>query len=97
MFDNPRKELERLEEELLKNSPEDEDFEGFYQDVFDEFGPTEETPAASQIKWLGRTYADIPRAVAPEQKQRVAGLVVLICLELVGIAGVAAWWLLRIL
>ena len=34
MFDNPEKELKRLEEELLKSDCADEDFEHFYRDIF---------------------------------------------------------------
>ena len=89
MFDDPKKELKRLEEELLKNGPEEESFESFYQDVYDEFGPTEEP----QIQWHNRTYGDVPRAVAPKEKRRIRGLVIFICLELVVIAGIAGWWL----
>ena len=89
MFDNPKKELKRLEEELLKNGPEEETFESFYQDVYDEFGPTEK----SKIQWHNRTYGDTPRAVAPKEKRRIRGLVIFICLELVVIAGIVAWWL----
>jgi hypothetical protein len=98
MFDDPQKELKRLEEELLKSSAEDEEFERFYQDIFDEFGPTEDerTPVAP-VKKRRSTYADAPRAVAPKKKKSIKGLVITICLELAGIAAVALWWLLRIL
>ena len=97
MFDNPNKELKRLEEELLKSSAEEEEFERFYQDICDEFVPAKEAPAAPQIQWVRKTYADVPRAVAPEPKQSIKGLLILIFLELAGIAGVGSWWLLRIL
>ena len=34
MFDDPKKELQRLEDELLKFEQKDDDFEKFYQDIF---------------------------------------------------------------
>jgi hypothetical protein len=97
MFDDPQKELKRLEEQLLKT--EDDDFEQFYQKIFEEFGPVEEQeqPAAVQKKKTS-TYADIPRAVAPKKKGKgVRGLLILICLECLGIAGVILWWVLRLI
>ena len=101
MFDDPQKELKRLEEEMLKLTEKDEKFERFYQDIFAEYGPTEEqteeTPAAKPVKKAKSTYADAPRAVAPKKKKSVKGLVITICLELVGIAGIIGYWLMRFL
>lgn len=100
MFDDPQKELKRLEEEMLKLTETDEKFERFYQDIYDEFGPTEEepaAPAAKPVKKPKRTYADAPRAVAPKKKKSVKGLVVLICVELAGIFGIIGYWLMRLL
>lgn len=42
MFDNPNQELKRLEDELLKAEMTDEEFERFYDDLFEEFGPVKE-------------------------------------------------------
>ena len=101
MFDDPQKELKRLEEEMLKLTEKDEKFERFYQDVFEEYGPTdeetEEAPAAKPVKKVKNTYADTPRAVAPKKKKGVKGLVIVICLELAGIAAVLGYWLMRFL
>ena len=102
MFDDPQKELKRLEEELLKNEMDDETFEQFYHDIVEEFGPgeEEEAPVARAVAPKKKTnaYADAPRAVALPKKQKgVRGLVITICLELIGIAAVALWWITRLL
>ena len=39
MFDDPNKELKRLENQLLKAEMTDEEFEAFYDELYDEFGP----------------------------------------------------------
>ena len=102
MFDDPKKELQRLEDELLKFDQKDDDFEKFYQDIFLEFGETEEPRAvAPQSKKANAprnmTYADTPRAVAAEPKKSNKGLVILLLIELAGILGVAGYWLLKFL
>ena len=103
MFDDPKKELQRLEEELLKHDQKDDEFEKFYQEIFREFGTPEETravapekksPATSPRKM---TYADAPRAVAPAPKKSNKGLVILLCIEIAGILGVAGYWLMKFL
>ena len=99
MFDDPQKELKRLEEELLKLTEKDEKFERFYQEIFDEYGPTEDVPAApapKPVKKVKNTYADAPRAVAPKKKKSVKGLVILVCVELAGIFGIIGYWLMRL-
>jgi len=108
MFDDPQKELKRLEEELLKKEMDDTEFEQFYHDIYEEFAPVEEEEPvvrnhANQYgnavpKAKPSTYADTPRAVAPKKKDKgVRGLMITICLECVGIAAVVLWWVLRIL
>ena len=101
MFDDPQKELKRLEEELLKLTEKDEKFERFYQEIFDEYGPTEEkaaaAPAPKPVKKTKSTYADAPRAVAPKKKKSGKGLVILVCVELAGIFGIIGYWLMRLL
>lgn len=42
MFDDPNKELKRLEDQLLQAEMTDEEFEQFYDELYDEFGPQEE-------------------------------------------------------
>ena len=103
MFDDPKKELQRLEDELLKFEQKDDDFEKFYQDIFREFGESEEPHAvAHEVKSPATTprkmtYADTPRAVAPAKKQSNKGLVILLCVEIAGILGIAGYWLLKFL
>ena len=107
MFDDPQKELKRLEEELLKNETADDEFERFYHEIYEEFGPVEEEeqPVRNYSNHYGNgtgkakvsTYADIPRAVAPKKSKGIRGLLITICLECVGIAAVVLWWILRIL
>ena len=41
MFDNPKKELKKLEEQLLAAEQPDDDFERLYEEIYDEFGPEE--------------------------------------------------------
>ena len=42
MFDDPNKELKRLEDQLLRSEMTDEEFERFYDELYDEFGPQED-------------------------------------------------------
>ena len=100
MFDDPQKELKQLEEQLLGNEKDDDAFEQFYREIYEDFGPDleQEAPRAVAPKSKTGAYKDAPRAVAPKKKQKgVRGLVILICLELLGIAGVVLWWIQRIL
>lgn len=96
MFDDPQKELKRLEEQLLKT--EEDDFEQFYQKIYEEFGPVEEPEQPAPMPKKASAYADAPRAVAPKKKDKsVRRLLILICLECLGIAGVILWWVLRLI
>ena len=105
MFDDPKKELQRLEEELLKYEQKDDEFERFYQDIFREFGEpeAEETravaPEAKRSANAPRnmTYADTPRAVAATPKKSNRGLVILLLIEIAGILGIAGYWLMKFL
>ena len=102
MFDDPKKELERLEEALLQFEQKDDEFERLYQDIFSEFGETEEPRAvAPQAKKSNTprnmTYADTPRAVAAKPKKSNKGLVFLLLIEIAGILGVAGYWLMKFL
>ena len=101
MFDDPQKELKRLEEELLQHEQKDEEFERFYHDIFEEFGTAEEEEqpraVAPQAPKKKSAYADTPRAVAPAKKKRNTGLVITLCLEILGIVAVGAYWLMKFL
>ena len=101
MFDDPQKELMRLEEQLLQLENKDDEFERFYQDIFAEFGTPEEqkkpAPAPAAPVRKQSAYADAPRAVAPKKKKGVKGLVITVCVELIAIGGIVAYWLMRLL
>ena len=101
MFDDPKKALQRLEEELLKHDQKDDEFEQFYQDIFREFGePEEERAVAPEEKKSAprnMTYTDTPRAVAAAPKKSNKGLVILLLIEIAGILGVAGYWLMKFL
>ena len=101
MFDDPKKELQRLEEELLKHDQKDDEFEQFYQDIFREFGEPEEAravaPEEKKSAPRNMTYTDTPRAVAAAPKKSNKGLVILLLIEIAGILGVAGYWLMKFL
>ena len=101
MFDDPKKELQRLEEELLKYEEKDEEFEKFYQDMFREFGEPEEAravaPQRSATAPRNMTYSDTPRAVAAAPKKSNKGLLITLGIEVLGILAVAAYWLVKLL
>ena len=103
MFDNPQKELKRLEEELLKDQLPEDEFEKFYQEIYEEFGSAEEESTSDTVPVRAavtriNTYSDAPRAVAPKKKDKsIRNLTIAVCLECVGIAAIVLWWVLRIL
>ena len=103
MFDDPKKELKRLEEQLLKEEQPDDEFERFYQEIYAEFGPAEGEEAAEPAPARTAaprtsTYADTPRAVAPKKKDKsIRNLTVAVCLECAGILAVVLWWVLQLL
>ena len=62
MFDNPKKELERLEQQLLAaeaHEQEEEDFESLYEEIYDEFGREEPYEVDDELKQM-LNYSDIP-------------------------------------
>lgn len=52
MFDDPKKELERLEEQLLAAEEPDDEFERLYEEIFEEFGEKEQTTDEEYLKGL---------------------------------------------
>lgn len=109
MFDDPKKELERLEKELLAARTDDEAFEHFYDEILEEFGPKKTREEEDYLKDIleeipslaeegPNAYRDHTRpAAAPRKEKSNLPLVLILCLECLGIAGVAAWWLMRLL
>lgn len=107
----PNKELRELEEQLHALEHKDDEFESFYAGILAEFGektPNEEEylkglmadkPRNSRPAHVNtNTYADKQRKAAPVKKDHsIRNLSILIVLELLGIGGVIAWWLLRLL
>lgn len=107
MFDNPKKELERLEQQLLAaeaSDPEDSDFDELDEAEYEDPIMDDEELMAL----LGRSAgyeADIPedhamnedRYVAPKKKKGIRGLLVIAFLEAIAIIALAAWWLERLL
>ena len=59
MFDDPKKELKRLEDELLAAEMTDEEFEDFYSEVYEEFG------AKKPIRW------EEPEDLLADQPQQI--------------------------
>ena len=104
MSKNPNRELDALEEKLLAA---DEDFEDFYAQILAEFGekPEDAVEAPMQIPEkaveevpVPNAYADKHQKAAPMKKDHsIRNLIIFIIIELMGIAGVALWWILRLL
>ena len=108
MFDNPDKELKKLEQQLLAAEKPEDDFEAFYQDILQEFGPASQTPPArksssSKKQSQKNAYTDQPKKTSKKssgkkkKKKSLTGLVVTLCLECAGIVGIILWWLFRFL
>ena len=124
MFDDPKKELRELEDQLLaaeEKQPEsgldDAEFERLYDEILAEFGPRNSTgtaaPAAGEapIRNFANGYGGVVRTPPlpagdailaddeplPTEKGSNRGLVFLICLEILAVAGLAAYWILNYL
>jgi len=111
MIHDPRKTMEQLEEQLHVAENVDDEFERFYSDLYKEFGqkPVKEEPAEDMLSDVPvrripgpydpptarPDYADQHRAVRKDKD--IPKLMLLICLELLGIAGIVAWWIFRLL
>lgn len=70
MFDNPKKELQRLEKKLLEADMSDEEFEEFYSEIYDEFGPgdedlTKDLPVRNYSNNYGRPAKPAPKKPQP--------------------------------
>ena len=105
MFDNPNEELQKLEQQLLAAEEKGEDFESFYQDILNEFGPGSQSQstqksAPAQKQTLSANGKKKPAGKSKKKKKKkksLKGLVITLCLECVGILGIILWWLLRML
>ena len=89
----------------------DEEFEAFYEELFEEFGDApvnspKAAPPAGKQRYQGHSAPAYGGSLgerkqvktqAPRKQKGVKGLVICACLECLGIVGVVLWWLLRIL
>ena len=108
MFDNPKEELKKLEEQLLAVESSGEDFDAFYDDILKEFGPdsapSKQRSTSSQKNPSAKPSASKKTAATGKSKKKsrkkkkgIKGLVITLCLETAGIVGLILWWVLRIL
>ena len=108
MFEDPKKELTDLDAVLRSLDQKDEVFEDFYAKILDEFGGG--TPAPEQNRKAPRpaapvqdpqpadsAYADRKKAPPAKKDKSVRNLSILIIMELLGIAAVAAYWCWRLM
>lgn len=112
MFDDPRKELERLQRQLL-DGEEEKKIDDLLSDAYRLLG--DEAPDAPRTRPApARTQPPLPRTWAPEEEdgepedesprrnakekdnRGVTGLLLLLCLELLGIGAVVIYWLLNL-
>ena len=91
MFDDTKKELQKLEQKLLQ----EEEFENFYRGVLEEYG-TEDRTVPTRRRPAKRSYGDAPRAVVVPKKKSIRGLVLTVTLELIGISALALYWIMRV-
>lgn len=62
MFDDPKKELERLEQQLLaaeREETDDEDFDSLYEDIYEEFSEEESFDEDDELLLL-LNHTDVP-------------------------------------
>ena len=86
IFDDPGKELNRLQEQLL----EDEDWEKFIEEYCEE--DSEEEYEEEYDEESDEEYEDEPEEYLPPARSN-RGLVLLALAELAGIGLIAAYWL----
>ena len=96
MFDDPKKELRRLQEQLLAAEEEQwETPEEVYESEEEE--PEEEEPEVTGGRFLREAPGEIeeePEEVPSEGRSHIPALVAALLLEVAALFGVLAWWLL---
>ena len=104
MFKRSNEELHRLEEQLLaveEPEVEEEDFDLLYEELLEEFGPDRVSQPQKKTHRntnSAYTYTDNAEKHRPQKRRRsIRGLLVVLCLEALGIMGVMLWWVVRIL
>ena len=89
MFDDPKKELKRLEDQLLAAEEEQ------WETPMEPAEPEEDYPEAAGGRFLRVEPSPEPEEEdPPEQRNRVPILVAALLLEVAALFGVLAWWLL---
>ena len=107
MFDEPKKELNDLDAVLQSLDQKDEFFEDFYAQILEEYGdapaeqPVREAPPAAapvqKAQPADSAYADKKKAPPVKKSNAVRNLSIVVIAELLGIAGIAAYWFFRLL
>ena len=90
MFDDAKKELQKLEQRLLE---QDDDFERFYHGVLEELDSDGDRTVPTRNR---RSYGDTPRAVVKPKKKSIKGPLLIVILELIGIGALVFYWMERV-
>ena len=100
MFDNPRKELLKLQRELLAEEEEVDPEEAFYEmkEFLDQEDGEYREPLEirySREPWQEEDWEsqELPEA-KPQRNRKTGGLITAIVLEILALLGLLAWWLL---
>ena len=107
MFDNPKKDLKRLEQQLLAEETRQEDLTPEEEDYLEEarslLGDAPSRPAGQTdlFQFLEedareefRQEPSVRRSKKNRKEKGVGGLVFLACLETLGIVALLIWWIL---
>lgn len=98
MFDDPRKKLQWMEEELLADEEEYDEFDEELQEIQELLDDDNELgPGYNYAMDYGRTIYgdeefDEDAYVPPQKKRGVKGLCFLAFLEILGILALIGWW-----
>ena len=94
MFDDPKKELQRVEAQLRAAQEEDTDNTDWLAEAKSMMDREFEGDSADTVAFEEDEDGEDEFSVsAPNKKKGIAGLIVLMCLELLGIGAVVYWWL----
>ena len=107
LFDDPKKELERLQQQLLaaEMAPPEEDIDDFSDEIYEEFGDEFSFEEENDLSLYGRAagfdaeteeeeyYMDEDRYAAPPKKKGFRGLVIFALLQAILIIALVTWWL----
>ena len=93
MFDDPKKELKRLQDQLL------EDEEWLEEELENARAIINSAPgeADTQVRHGGGNRSEVRNTELEKPRKGIGGLVLLALLEILGILGIIAWWMLVLL